>query len=220
MQREEGKWLKCEHVELFHFYRLADLPNKLHRPVCSQQSGMVLGVNACPTVREIEDGAGGRCPKCVEWREAERERLMASLPRPLPLATTLPADSAARKEVPLYAGLLAYFPAALAGVARVSKRGSDKHNPGQPMHHSRGKSGDHPDCIARHLVDLREDFGAGVGRDEAGVPQVDYIAWRALALAQEWHEANDGAPLAPAARVGIADSQKLIAEQIAKIAKL
>jgi len=113
--------------------------------------------------------------------------------------TTLPQDSQARKDVPLCSGPLRYFPAALAGVARVCKVGNDKHNPGQPLHHSRGKSMDHADCILRHLVDMAEDFGAGVGRDEAGMPQVDMIAWRALALAQEWHENHDQAPLAPGA---------------------
>jgi hypothetical protein len=114
-------------------------------------------------------------------------------------ATTLPQDSAARKDVPLFRGLLKYFPAALAGAARVSKIGNDKHNPGQEMHHARGKSNDHADCILRHMMDMSEDFGAGNGRDEAGIPQVDYIVWRACAMAQEWHEMNDGAPVAPAA---------------------
>lgn len=116
------------------------------------------------------------------------------------MSHTLPLDSAARKEVPLFRGLLRYFPAAAALVARISKVGNDKHNPGEEMHHARGKSNDHADCIMRHLMDLDADFGKGAGRDENGVPQVGYIAWRALALAQEWLEANEGAPLAPGAK--------------------
>jgi len=32
------------------------------------------------------------------------------------------------------------------------------------------------------------------------VPQVVYVAWRALALAQEWLEANEQRPKAPAAK--------------------
>lgn len=107
---------------------------------------------------------------------------------------TLPASSEERKAVPLHRGLFRYFPAALASVAKVSKHGNDKHNPGEEMHHARGKSMDHADCILRHLVDLEED-----GYDEDGIPQVAYIAWRALALAQEWLETNEGAPLAPGA---------------------
>jgi hypothetical protein len=116
------------------------------------------------------------------------------------MTTTLPKDSAARKEIPLYRGPLRYFPAALAAVARVCKAGNDKHNPGEEMHHARGKSADEADCIVRHLVDMSEDFGHGVGYDENGTPQVAMIAWRALALAQKWLEEH-GAPLAPGARL-------------------
>ena len=110
--------------------------------------------------------------------------------------TTLPDGSAERKAFPLYRGLFRYFPAALAGVSAVSQFGNDKHNPGEEMHHARGKSMDHADCILRHLIDLPERGG----RDEHGIPQVAYIAWRALALAQAWYEENEGAPMAPGAK--------------------
>jgi hypothetical protein len=113
--------------------------------------------------------------------------------------TSLPCDSTTRKDYPLFTGLLQYFPKALAEVAHTSKIGNDKHNSGQPMHHARGKSNDHADCIIRHLIDLSEDYGKGVGRDENGVAQVAYIAWRALALAQEWFETNEKSPIAPRA---------------------
>lgn len=121
--------------------------------------------------------------------------------------TTLPVDSDLRKRVPLFRGLLRYFPAALAKVAEVSLVGNEKHNPGQELHHARGKSTDQADCILRHLVDLSEDYGKGVGRDQDGVPQVAYIAWRALALAQEWLEKNDGAPLAPGAKEPMTEAE-------------
>lgn len=85
-------------------------------------------------------------------------------------------------------GLLWYFPNALAEVARVSKAGNDQHNPGQPMHHSRGKSSDHADCILRHLVD------AGT-LDSDGMRHTAKVAWRALALLQEEIERQEGAPL-------------------------
>jgi hypothetical protein len=97
---------------------------------------------------------------------------------------------------------LRYFPAALAAVSEVCRIGNEKHNPGEEMHHARGKSNDHADCIVRHLVDLGENGGF----DENGVPQVAYIAWRALALCQEWLEANACAPLAPGARVPEAEA--------------
>jgi hypothetical protein len=118
---------------------------------------------------------------------------------------TLPTDSAERKQYPLLSGCLKYFPAALAAVARVSKVGNDKHNPGQPMHHARGKSGDHGDCIIRHLMDT-EDLLAAYERNSANITseqillEASQLAWRALAYSQELHE-SFGAPLAPAAIV-------------------
>lgn len=118
---------------------------------------------------------------------------------------TLPTDSAERKEYPLMSGCLNYFPAALAGVARISKMGNDKHNPGQPLHHNRGKSGDHGDCIIRHLTDV-QDLLAKLDRNKGSVEiirqvrdEVSCLAWRALALSQELHE-RFGAPLAPGAK--------------------
>jgi hypothetical protein len=111
---------------------------------------------------------------------------------------TLPSDSSARKEIPLLSGCLRYFPAALAGVARISKAGNDKHNPGEPLHHARGKSMDHGDCILRHLVDLQDHLSAG--NESQAIAEADAICWRALALSQELHERFGGAPLAPGAR--------------------
>jgi len=131
----------------------------------------------------------------------EQQKNQGKQPNTVRVKTTLPLDSNERKNYPLFRGPLRYFPAAIAAVARVCKIGNDKHNPGQEMHHARGKSTDHPDCIVRHMLDMGEDSGKGKGRDENGVPQVDYIAWRALAMAQQWHEENDGAPLAPGAKL-------------------
>ncbi len=117
---------------------------------------------------------------------------------------TLPTDSADRKNYPLYRGCLRYFPAALAGIAKISKLGNDKHNPNEEMHHARGKSVDHGDCILRHLLDV-EDLLAALNRDgdkpspEAVLNEVSQMAWRALALSQELHE-RLGAPLAPGAK--------------------
>src|SRR5271165_3668566 len=108
------------------------------------------------------------------------------------IQTTLPTDSNDRKNYALFSGCLRYFPAALAGVAKTSKLGNDKHNPGQEMHHARNKSGDHGDCIIRHLIDL-DDFLAAMNRGETVskdviLSEVSSMAWRALALSQELHE--------------------------------
>lgn len=99
----------------------------------------------------------------------------------------LTEDSEARKRMPLAAGLLDYFPDALAAVAEVSFVGNEKHNPGQPVHWTRGKSNDHADCILRHLIDR-----GGHGSD--GIRHSAALAWRALALLQTEIEAERGLP--------------------------
>jgi hypothetical protein len=132
------------------------------------------------------------------------------------MSMTLPADSSERKEIPLFSGVLAYGPAALAGMARISKQGNDKHNPGEPLHHARGKSSDHADCIVRHLVDVA-DIKASIDRREipfskacddaqaervkALLSEASQLVWRAVLLSQELHEKYGGAPLAPGARL-------------------
>jgi hypothetical protein len=99
----------------------------------------------------------------------------------------LETTSALRKEYPLATGLLDYFPDALAEVARISFLGNQKHNPGKPMHHSRGKSTDHADCIMRHL--------AGRGGFDGETRESACLAWRALALLQEELELEFGLPM-------------------------
>jgi hypothetical protein len=102
-------------------------------------------------------------------------------------------DSEGRKKFPMCSGLLDYFPDALAAVARVSFLGNEKHNPGEPLHHARGKSMDHADCIIRHLVER--------GRPDAeGNSHTAQMAWRALALLQEELENELGLPLPRGAR--------------------
>lgn len=100
-------------------------------------------------------------------------------------AMRLTSDSDARKRMPMTTGLLDYFPDALAAVAELSFKGNEKHNPGQPLHWSRGQSNDHADCIPRHLVD-RGSFDADGTRHSAA------LAWRSLALLQTEIEAERG----------------------------
>ncbi|HEU4440155.1 MAG TPA: dATP/dGTP diphosphohydrolase domain-containing protein [Methylomirabilota bacterium] len=103
--------------------------------------------------------------------------------------SALPKDSAGRKAIPMCTGVLDYFPDALAEVAKVSKAGNDKHNPGQPLHHERSKSSDHADSLLRHLADR-----GGIDPD-TGMRHSAQVAWRALALLQEELE-TAGAPRA------------------------
>jgi hypothetical protein len=55
------------------------------------------------------------------------------------------------------------------------------------MHHARGKSTDHADCIIRHLV--------GRGGFDGDIRESAALAWRALALLQEELEQEMGLPL-------------------------
>jgi hypothetical protein len=99
-------------------------------------------------------------------------------PRALPAASTL-------------GEYLDVYAPALAAVAQVSWHGNEKHNPGQPLHHARGKSMDHFDCIARHYVE-RGGFDGPMRHSAC-------LAWRALAALQEDLESK-GAPKARGAK--------------------
>lgn len=103
--------------------------------------------------------------------------------------TVLPTDATERKGIPITSGVLDYFPAALAAVAKVSKAGNDQHNPGEPLHWARGTSTDQADTLVRHLMERGSV-------DSDGQRHSAKMAWRALALLQlELEEAGE-APLA------------------------
>lgn len=101
----------------------------------------------------------------------------------------LTTDAAARKVTPLFSGVLNYFPLALAAVARMSQRGNDQHNPGQPLHWAREKSTDQEDCLLRHLVDVHT-----VDPETGEYLHAVAVAWRALALVQILEERRLGKP--------------------------
>jgi len=90
----------------------------------------------------------------------------------------LPTDSNERKALPVCTGCLDYFPLALAEVSALSRVANDKHNPGEPMHWSKGKSNDHADCLVRHLLER------GTIDKDVGLSHTVHVAWRALALLQ------------------------------------
>lgn len=159
---------------------------------CDTQGGIVMG----PTVDEVNDDHGGPlghgpvcyCTACVEAKlnDIERQPSAADVSRILgePVVAAhqgrLPVSSEARKGIPIATGCLDYFPDALAEIARLSRIGNDKHNPGQPLHWSRGKSNDHPDCLMRHFLERGT-------MDTSGAEPVLHstqMAWRALAILQ------------------------------------
>lgn len=90
-----------------------------------------------------------------------------------------------RKQIPIYTGLIKYFPKALAEVARVSYIGNQQHHPDKPLHWDRAKSTDELDALTRHL------FEAGT-IDTDGVRHSAKIAWRSLAnLEKELENTRD-----------------------------
>tara|TARA_A100001015_G_C14636426_1_gene573722 strand:- start:157 stop:450 length:294 start_codon:yes stop_codon:yes gene_type:complete len=83
-----------------------------------------------------------------------------------------------RKEMPVYSGVIKYFPDAIKYVSRVSFIGNEQHNPGTPLHWDRSKSQDELDALARHLVDCGT-------LDDDGLYHDAKVAWRALANLQK-----------------------------------
>ena len=98
----------------------------------------------------------------------------------------IPQDDTIRKAAPMYKGLLGYFPGALFEIAAHSLECNLKHNPGDinPPHWDRNKSQDHEDCIIRHLIDA----GSKTDPSDNRRYHLRAIAWRALALLQEYCE--------------------------------
>lgn len=90
----------------------------------------------------------------------------------------LPADSKARKLLPVATGVVDYFPDALVAVAELSRIGNDKHNPGEPLRWARGKGGNNSDELMRHFIDRGK-----IDPDDK-VRHSTKVAWRALAILQ------------------------------------
>ena len=82
-----------------------------------------------------------------------------------------------RKKRPIGTLLTEYFPDAIAEVAYCAWVGNEQHNPGEPLHWAREKSGDQKDCIVRHLLEHGKI-------DSDGVRHSAKLAWRSLALLQ------------------------------------
>ena len=93
-----------------------------------------------------------------------------------------------RKGMPVYSGVLNYFPDAIREVARCSQAGNDQHHPNTPLHWDRNKSTDELDALTRHLIE------AGT-IDSDNIRHSVKVAWRALANLQKELELNGEAPL-------------------------
>ena len=97
-------------------------------------------------------------------------------------------DEPNRKQMPVFSGVLKYFPDAIREVAKTSWIGNQQHHPNKPLHWDRSKSGDELDALTRHLMEAGE-IDTDLIRHSAKV------AWRALANLQKELEENGEAPL-------------------------
>lgn len=94
--------------------------------------------------------------------------------------------SSKRKEMPIFSGVVKYFPDALKEVSKVSFIGNKQHNEGNELIWDKSKSTDHQDAMLRHLIDsLSED------KDSDNCLHLAKVAWRALAQLQIKLEEND-----------------------------
>ena len=84
-----------------------------------------------------------------------------------------------RKKMPVYTGVLKYFPDALKYVSEISKAGNDQHHPEKPLHWDKDKSNDHEDALVRHLLDH-----SSCPIDDDGYLHLGKVAWRSLAALQ------------------------------------
>ena len=91
-----------------------------------------------------------------------------------------------RKQMPVYSGVLKYFPDALKEVSKASQAGNNQHHPEKPLHWDKTKSFDNEDALVRHLIDHSKD-----PMDDDGVLHLTKVAWRALASLQIYLENNE-----------------------------
>lgn len=83
--------------------------------------------------------------------------------------SVLPTDAMERKAIPVYTGVIDYFPDAIVRIAKLSLEGGMQHGQtASTLHWDRTKSMDHLDSMMRHMLD--GDWAE--------------VAWRALANLQ------------------------------------
>ena len=86
-----------------------------------------------------------------------------------------------RKQMPVYTGVVKYFPNALKYVSKVSLAGNAQHHPNKELHWDKSKSTDHLDSLMRHLTEADKI-------DDDGLLHLGKVAWRALAALEDYLE--------------------------------
>ena len=150
------------------------------------------GVLGCTYETNIQTRAGiaPGAPTAEDSRRACRDNHQVVNREVRPVAEGMTPEARARKECPMYSGLLVYFPDALEEVARLSFKANEQHNPGQPVHWAREKSTDHDDASLRHKTDRAK----GIIFDTDGMRHRAKAAWRELAALQLELEADNHTP--------------------------
>jgi len=100
---------------------------------------------------------------------------------------TLPTDRDARNALPVWDGVLAYFPDCWAEIAKVSVAGNKQYDFGGKLRWERSVSTDHENKVIRHML----DHAAGVVLDTDGTYHLAKAAWRCLAALQLAIEAQN-----------------------------
>jgi len=93
-----------------------------------------------------------------------------------------------RKQIPVFSGVLQYFPDAIREVAKTSWIGNQQHHPDKPLHWDRSKSSDELDALTRHLMEVGTI-------DTDGIRHSAKVCWRAIANQQKKLEKEGKAPL-------------------------
>lgn len=92
-----------------------------------------------------------------------------------------------RKKMPVYTGVMKYFPDALLEISKASFIGQQQHNPDKSLAWDRCKSGDELDAMMRHLI----DHAKGIEFDDDGVRHIVKCGWRILAMIQKTVEVEN-----------------------------
>lgn len=94
---------------------------------------------------------------------------------------SLPDDRDARNALPIWDGVITYFPDAWAEISKVSVLGNKQHNLGsEKLYFNRNVSTDHANKVMRHML----DHASGKTFDTDGTYHLAKAAWRALAALQ------------------------------------
>lgn len=104
----------------------------------------------------------------------------------------LPTEHHARKALPIFDGVVMYFPDAMAAISEVSVTGNEQHSPGEPLHWARGKSMDQFNTALRHMIDHRRGNVFDIEKSGTRTRHLAKAAWRVLAALQlSIEEEND-----------------------------